>query len=102
MYVALFRSFQVFSDDLLGTNYVGEMASSKYYNYPAGQTQQIKGGGGEGGGEEKGGKANPNPVSLFPSLLPFPFIQHVAFSYTIVHIFSALTFGPRMRVLFLC
>ena len=82
MYVALFRSFQVFSDDLLGTNYVGEMTSSKYYNYPA---QQIKGGG--VGGEEKGRKANP---------------KHVAFSYTIVHIFSTLTSGPRMRVLFLC
>ena len=101
MYVALFRSFQVFSDDLLGTNYADEMASSKYYNYPAWQAQQMKGAGG-GFGEEKGRKAIPNPVSLFPSLLPSPFIQRVSFSYRIVHIFSALTFGPRMHVLFLC
>ena len=61
MYVALFRSFQVFSDDLLGTNYVGEMASSKYYNYPA---QQIKGGGGGLGEKRKGEKQIPIP-SLF-------------------------------------
>ena len=66
MYVALFRSFQVFSDDLLGTNYVGEMASSKYYNYPAGQAQQIKGGGGGGGGRGEREKSKSQSCLSFP------------------------------------
>ena len=74
MYVALFRSFQVFSDDLLGTNYVGEMASSKYYNYPAGQAQQIKGGGGGGGERRKGEKQIPI-LSLF-SLVYYPSLSY--------------------------
>ena len=69
----LFRSFQVFSDDLLGTNYVGEMASSKYYNYPAGQTQQIKGGG-RVGERRKGEKQIPIP-SLF-SLVYYPSLSY--------------------------
>ena len=74
MYVALFRSFQVFSDDLLGTNYVGEMASSKYYNYPAGQAQQIKGGGGRVGERRKGEKQIPI-LSLF-SLVYYPSLSY--------------------------
>ena len=74
MYVALFRSFQVFSDDLLGTNYVGEMASSKYYNYPAGQAQQIKGGGRRVGERRKGEKQIPI-LSLF-SLVYYPSLSY--------------------------
>ena len=66
MYMALFRSFQVFSDDLLGTNYVGEMASSKYYNYPAGQAQQIKGGGEGGWGRGEREKSKSQSRLSFP------------------------------------
>ena len=75
MYVALFRSFQVFSDDLLGTNYVGEMASSKYYNYPAGQAQQIKGGGGGRVGERRKGEKQIPILSLF-SLVYYPSLSY--------------------------
>ena len=64
---------------------MGEMASSKYYNYPAGQAQQIKGGRGVGE-RRKGEKQIPIP-SLF-SLVYYPPLSYSMLP-SLAHIFSA-------------